>query len=90
MLVVEVGRDGDDGRGDLLAKVIGSRADQATEIAGGNLGDGNGGRLSVLLGLVLDGERDGSVNILGVRRGVVVGRVDMLEAAGLLVTVVVV
>lgn len=90
LLVVEVGRDGDDGRGDLLAKVIGSRADQATEVAGGNLGDGNSRRLSVLLGLVLDGERDGSVNILGVRRGVVVGRVDMLEATDLLVTVVVV
>lgn len=60
------------------------------EIVGGNFGDGNGGWFSVFFGFVFDGERDGFVNIFGVCRGVVVGRVDMFEVVGLLVIVVVV
>lgn len=76
LLVGEVGGDGHDGGGDLLAKVLGGGIDQAAEVAGRDLGDGELGRLSILTLLLLDGEGNGALDILGVGRGVVVGRVD--------------
>jgi hypothetical protein len=79
LLVGEVRGDGDNGRRDLLAKVLGGRADQAAEVTGGNLRDGQCRRGCVLALLVLDGERDGLAGLLRVGRGVVVRRVDRLE-----------
>ena len=77
LLVVEVGGDGHDGGGDLLAKVLGGGLDQAAKVAGGDLGDGELGSIALLL--LLDGEGNGAIGLLGVGRGVVVGRVDSGE-----------
>lgn len=98
LLVSEVGRHGDDGRGDLLAEVVGGRGGEAAEEASGRLGDGDGrglnlgrgggcrgtrARLSLgggVLLLVLDGEGDLAINILGVGGSMAVRGVDRLEA----------
>ncbi|KAI9163397.1 hypothetical protein HJFPF1_05007 [Paramyrothecium foliicola] len=79
LLVVEVGGDGDDGRGDLLAQVVRGGLDEAAQEAGGGLGDGDGGGIG-LAALVLDGEGDGARDILGVGSAMAVGGVDGLEA----------
>lgn len=77
LLLREVGGNGDDGRGDLLAQVVGGRADEASQVSGSGLRDGDGGSLVVLL--VLDSENDRASSILWVGRSVGVGRVDGLE-----------
>jgi hypothetical protein len=77
LLLREVGGNGDDGRGDLLAQVVGGRADEASQVSGSGLRDGDGGSLLVVL--VLDSENDRAGSILGVGRSVGVGRVDGLE-----------
>lgn len=79
LLLVEVGRDRDDGRGNLLAEVVGGGTDKTTQEAGGSLTNGDGGG-GLALGLVYDAEGDVTRSLLRVSRGVAVSRVDRLEA----------
>lgn len=52
LLLREVGGNSDDGRSDLLAKVVGGRADNSSQVSGGGLGDGD--RRGLLISLVLN------------------------------------
>lgn len=55
----EVGGDGDDGSGDLLAKVVGGGLCEAAQVAGGDFVDGDSVGVGGLLVLDLEGDRVG-------------------------------
>lgn len=75
--VGEVGRDGDDGRIDLLTEEVRRRLLQPTKMAGGDLRDGNG--VGGLAGGVSDGKGHGRVALLRMGRLVARGGVYRLE-----------
>jgi hypothetical protein len=78
LLLAEVGWDGDDGGVDLLACEVGSGLRKTLDKASGDLGDGDGRWLALLL--ILDCECDSVLELLWVGGGVAVGWVYRLEA----------
>lgn len=77
LLLGEVCGNSNNGRGDLLAQVVGSGTDKSSQVSGGNLR--NWDSRSLILGLILHGESDRTGNVLRVGGGVGVGRVDRFE-----------
>jgi len=78
LLLGEVCGNSNNGRGDLLAQVVGSGTDKSSQVPSGSLR--NWDSRSIILGLILHSESDRTGNVLRVGGGVGVGRVDRLES----------